>query len=120
MRAALLIATCAALAGPALAARVGGETAPAPATVQGLTQQPATSQTDESASLRQGTITAVDAKGARLQVQGVWLGVVDGKTIAMRGGRPAELASLRVGETIRFTVAADTPEAASLRLIYAP
>lgn len=116
----LLIVAIAAGAGPALAAGVVGAPAPSAAAVQGLAQQPAQAQTDESASLRQGAITALDAGGTRLQVQGIWLEIVDGKTVATRNGRPAATASLKVGETIRFTVAPGIAEAASLRLIYAP
>ena len=116
----VLGAALAALAGPSLAGRVGGETAPSAATVQGQAAQPASVQNDESASLRQGTITALDAKGARLQVQGIWLEVVDGKTLALRNGKAVGVDTLRVGETIRFTVAPGSAEAASLRVIYAP
>ena len=120
LRGLLLAAIATALSGPSLAVRVGGATAPAASAVQGLAQQPARIQNDESASLREGTITALDASGTRLQVQGTWLGLVDGQTLAMRQGRPVGLATLRVGETIRFTVAPSDTEAASLRLIYAP
>jgi hypothetical protein len=115
----VLGAALAALAGPSLAGRVGGETAPSAATVQGQAAQPASVQNDESASLRQGTITAFDAKGAKLQVQGIWL-ELDGKTLALRNGKAVSVDTLRLGETIRFTVAPGVTEAASLRLIYAP
>jgi hypothetical protein len=116
----LLITALAGCTGPVLAAGVVGAPAPSPATVQGLTQQSAQVQADESASLRQGTITALDASGKRLQVHGIWLEMVDGKTLATRNGAPVATESLKVGETIRFTVAPGTAEAASLRLIYAP
>jgi hypothetical protein len=116
----LAIAVLAAVGGPASAVGVVGAQAPSAATVQGLAQQPAQVQGDESASLRQGTITALDASGKRLQVHGIWLEVVDGKTLATRNGTPVTTDSLKVGETIRFTVAPASAEAASLRLIYAP
>ena len=119
LRCLLLAVVAAALCGPGVAARVAGA-APSASAVQGSAQQPAQVQNDESASLREGTITALDPSGARLQVQGTWLGVVDGKTLAMRQGRPVGVATLRVGETVRFTVAPAGTEAASLRLIYAP
>ncbi len=119
-RSALLIAALAALAGPSLAVGIVGATAPPAAVVQAQPVQPAHVQNDESASLRQGTITALDAKGARLQVQGIWLELVDGKTLAIRNGRAVGVDTLKVGETIRFTVAPGAGEAASLRLIYAP
>lgn len=120
LRGVFLAALATAFAGPSLAVRVGGAAAPAASAVQGLAQQPARVQNDESASLRQGTITALDPSGARVQVQGTWLEIVDGKTLAMRQGKPVGLATLKVGDTIRFTVAPGTTEAASLRIIYAP
>jgi hypothetical protein len=120
LRGFLLIAFAATLAGPSFAVRVGGAAAPSASAVQGLAPQPAHVQNDESASLRQGAITALDASGTRLQVQGIWLDLVDGKTLAMRKGKPVDIATLKVGETIRFTVAPGSTEAASLRLIYAP
>ena len=120
LRGFLLLAVAATLAGPSLAVRVGGASAPAASAVQGLAAQPASVQNDESANLRQGTITALDASGTRLQVQGIWLDLVGGKTLAMRNGKPVDVATLKVGETIRFTTAPGSTEAASLRLIYAP
>jgi hypothetical protein len=120
LRGLLSFLAAAALAGPSLAVRVGGAPAPSASAVQGLAPQPSQLQNDESASLRQGAITALDAGGARLQVGGIWLELVDGKTLAMRKGKPVAIDTLKVGETIRFTVAPGTTEAASLRLIYAP
>ena len=120
LRGFILAVIATALAGPSFAVRVGGAAAPPASAVQGLAQQPARVQNDESASLRQGTITALDASGARLQVQGTWLEIVDGKTLAMRQGKPVDLTTLKVGDTIRFTVAPGSTEAASLRIIYAP
>jgi hypothetical protein len=120
LRGLLTALAAATLAGPSLAARVGGEPAPSASVVQGLVSEPAHLQNDESASLRQGAITALDPSGARLQVGGIWLELVDGKTLAMRQGRPVAIGTLKIGETIRFTVVPGTTEAASLRLIYAP
>ena len=55
------------------AVRVGGAPAPTASAVQGAAQEPAHVQADESASLRQGTIGAVDERGVRVRVQGVWI-----------------------------------------------
>jgi hypothetical protein len=120
LRCCLWVAVAATFAGPSLAVRVGGVAAPSASAVQGLAPQPAHVQNDESASLREGAITALDASGTRLQVQGIWLDLVAGKTLAMRKGKPVDIATLKVGETIRFTTAPGSTEAASLRLIYAP
>lgn len=104
----------------ASATRVGGGTAPAASTVQGSVQEPVHVQTDESASLRQGTVGAVDERGARVKVQGVWIGLVAGKTQLLRGGRPAGLETLKAGEPIRFTVESASGGAPAMRVIYAP
>ena len=53
-------------------------------------------------------------------MQGQWLDVVDGKTLATRKGKTVGIDTLKVGDTIRFTVAPGNAEAASLRLIYVP
>ena len=117
---ALLIAALATVAMPSHAVRVGGAPAPSASAVQALVPQAAQAQNDESASLRQGTVTALDPQGTRLQVQGQWLDVVDGKTLATRKGKTVGIDTLKVGDTIRFTVAPGNAEAASLRLIYVP
>lgn len=102
------------------ASRVGGAAAPSASAVQGAAQQPAHVQADESASLRQGTIGAVDERGARVQVQGVWLDVVAGKTQLLRNGQAAGLETLKPGEAIRFTVGPGSGVAPAMKVIYAP
>jgi hypothetical protein len=94
--------------------------APAASAVLNSPQQPAHAQADESASLRQGVITALDERGTRLQVQGIWLDVVAGKTQVLRNGQPAKLETLKVGDAIRFTVAPGATEGQAVRVIYAP
>ena len=103
----------------ATATRVGGGSAPAASAVQAAVPQPPHIQTDESASLRQGTIGAVDARGARLQVQGVWLDLA-ATTQLLRSGTPAGLDTLRAGESIRFTVLPGSAAAPTLKVIYVP
>jgi hypothetical protein len=119
-RAAALAAVGLACAGTALASRVGFEPPPAASAVQASAQQAQQVQTDESASLRQGVVGAVDGRRARIQVQGIWLDTVAEKTTLLRNGRPAGLETLRVGETIRFTVAPESTGTPSVRLIYVP
>jgi hypothetical protein len=110
----------AAAATVASASRVAGAPAPAASSVQGATHQPAQVQADESASLREGTVGAVDERGGRVQVQGIWLELAAGKTRLLRGGEPAGLDSLKAGETIRFTVLPGNGATATLKVIYAP
>ena len=102
------------------ASRVGGAPAPAASAVQGAAQEPAHAQADESASLRQGTVGAVDPRGGRVQVQGIWIDIVAGKTQLLRSGRAASLDTLAAGEPIRFTVMSDRAGAPAMKVIYAP
>ena len=118
---ALVALGLASVATTASAVRVGGAAAPAASAVQGATQQePAHVQADESASLRQGTVGAVDERGTRVQVQGIWLDVVAGKTQLLRNGQAAGLETLKPGEAIRFTVVPGSGVAPALKVIYAP
>jgi hypothetical protein len=119
-RAAALVVLGMTIAAAAPAVRVGAAPAPAASTVQSSTQQPQQVQADESASLRQGVVMAVDERRARVQVQGIWLDMVVGNTMLLRSGRPAALDTLRVGEAIRFTVTPGSSGASSLRVIYVP
>ena len=120
LRAAMLLALGAAIGSASVASRVNGSSAPASAAVQAATAQPASQQLDESASLRKGTVTALDERGTRVQVQGVWLDVIGGKTQLSRNGQSARLDTLKVGEAIRFTVAPGAADVPALRVIYAP
>lgn len=105
----------------ASASRVGGAPPPAASAVQAAAQQPPHDQADESGSLRQGTVGAVDERAARVQVQGIWIDLVAGKTQLLRNGRAAGLETLTAGEPIRFTVVPASGTAApKMKVIYAP
>ncbi len=120
LRAAVLLALGATIGSACVASRVNGSSAPAASSVQRAPAQPANEQVDESASLRKGTVTALDERGTRVQVQGVWLEVTGGKTQLSRYGQAARIDTLKVGETIRFTVTPGPAEAQALRVVYAP
>jgi len=120
LRAALLLVLGTAIASASVASRVNGSAAPAASSVRGALVQPASEQADESASLRKGVVTALDERGTRVQVQGVWLDVVTGKTQLSRHGQPARVDTLQVGEAIRFTVAPGVADGQALRVVYAP
>jgi len=108
-------------ASPVWAIRVDGAGVPAASAVRGAAQQPAQTQVDESASLREGVIAAVGENAERVQIQGVWIDVVAGQTQVLRKGQPARADSLKVGEVIRFTLAVAGPaQSPSMRVIYAP
>jgi hypothetical protein len=104
----------------ASASRVGGAPAPAASAVQAAAQQPAHVQADESASLRQGTVGAVDERASRVQVHGIWIDLVAGKSQLLRNGRAAALDTLKAGEPIRFTVVPGSGAALAMKVIYAP
>ena len=104
----------------ASASRVGGAAPPAASAVQGSVHQPPHLQADESASLRQGTVGAVSERATRVQVQGIWIDLVAGKTQLLRNGRAAGLETLKVGEPIRFAVVPGSGAAPAMKVIYAP
>lgn len=116
----LVLAIGLGLAFGAGASRVANAPPPSASAVQSSTAQPAHDQADETASLRQGTITAIDAGKARIQLQGIWVDAPAANTKLLRHGRPAGLDTLRVGESIRFTVHPGTAAKPSVDVIYAP
>jgi hypothetical protein len=116
----VVVAAILPMATVASASRVGGAPPPAASAVQAAAQQPAHAQADDSASLRQGTVAAVDERGARVQVQGIWIDIVAGKTQLLRNGRAAGLDTLKSGEPIRFTVVPGSGGAPAMKVIYAP
>jgi hypothetical protein len=118
VRAAALAAFALACAGAASASRVVSEPPPAASAVVSAAQQPAHAQADDSASLREATLAAVDTRRGRIRVHGIWLDAA--KSRVLRGGRPVALDALKPGEPIRFTVGADPAGAQSVRVIYAP
>jgi hypothetical protein len=120
LRALIVAALGLGLCSLSLAIRLENAGAPAASAVLRTPQQAATAQADESASLRHGVITALDERGARLQVQGIWLEVVAGKTQVLRNGEPVKVDTLKVGDAIKFTVAPGTTETQAVRVIYAP
>jgi hypothetical protein len=117
---AVVAAALAATATTAGAVRVENRPPPAASAVRDSVPEPANVQADESGSLRQGTIGAVDERASRVQVQGVWLDVLAGKTQLLRNGQPAGLETLKAGEAIRFTVFPGAGAAPAMKVIYAP
>ena len=77
------------------AGRAGGAAPSSASAVRSAAQEPAHVQADESMSLRQGTVGAIDARATRVQVQGIWIELVAGKTQLLRNGRAASRAAVR-------------------------
>ena len=106
----------------ALAARVGGEPRRRrPSAVQAAAQQPAQVQADESASLRQGTIAAVDERGAACRCRASGSSWSHGKTAADAQRAAGRLESL--GRARRSASRGRPRRAAprsAMKVIYAP
>lgn len=115
-----------ALAGPAVAVRLANESAPsvairspaiAPATAPGASSPAA----DDSSSLREGVITAVNDKRDQIEVNGSWLKVVAGSTRVFRQGRTVNAVDELVkGSKVKFTLAPGAADRATLGVVYVP
>lgn len=94
------------LAGPAAATVVAGPGAPsanAPALAGAPAAPPSASRT-RGTTLRPGTITAVSADGARIQVDDTWFKLMAGKTRVYQRGAELKFDALTRGTKIRFTI----------------
>jgi hypothetical protein len=117
-----LLLGLASVATKSLAVRVGTGPPPAPEAVRRSAQAPAAVQADESSSLRQGLVTQVEPQASRVQVQGVWLQAVAGRTVVIRDGRAVPFDVLRKGQIVKYTLAAGAPSSspATLGAVYVP
>ena len=119
-RAALLFLVLSAAAASALAVRVVSAPAPKPDAVREAASAAGASRPDESNSLRAGVITGLSEKADRVEVQGTWLDIVDGKTRIFRRGTAIAPSALQKGVKIRFTVAPGTGGRSTLGVVYVP
>ncbi len=81
-------------------------------------QPAASSQADDSSSLREGVITAIGA--GKVQIQGTWLNVVPGKTQVFRQRALVNASTLQKGQKVKFTLAPNTPDRSTLGVVYVP
>ncbi len=115
-----------ALAGPAIAARVANESAPSVAGKQQAAAAvtapvAATPSADDSSSLREGVITAINDKRDQIEVNGSWLKVVAGSTRVFRQGRTVNAGDELVkGSKVKFTLAPGAADRATLGVVYVP
>ena len=120
-RAALLFLVLSGAAASATAVRVGTEAAaPKPEAVREAASAAGASRPDESNSLREGVITGLSEKADRVEVQGTWLDIVDGKTRIFRRGTAIAPSALQKGVKIKFTVAPGTEGRSTLGVVYVP
>ena len=119
-RAATLLLVLSTAAGSALAVRVVSEPAPKPGAVREAASAAGANRADESNSLREGVITALSETADRVEVQGTWLDIVDGKTRIFRRGTAIAPSALQKGVKIRFTVAPGTGGRSTLGVVYVP
>lgn len=73
----------------------------------------------EKALLR-GVVTELDAAGGRVQIQGQWHRVVSGQTHVLSGGKQVPVNRLKVGQKLKFTLAAGNSETKTLGIVYVP
>lgn len=108
------------LIAPALAVRLAGEP-PQTATVSPNPTVAPTTTSDDSSSLREGVITAVNDKRDQIEVNGSWLKLVDGKTRVFRRGRAVIGADELVkGSQVKFTLAPGAADPLTLGVVYVP
>ena len=101
----LLLSGLAAEAGATTVQGTPPEAPSAPSAQKFALVQKATTQTDDSAGLRRGTIQAVSIAGGTFNVHGESV-TFDPKSVKVfgRDGKPASPSSLRKGSTVRFTL----------------
>jgi len=115
-----LLATAVLAAGASHAARAVDAPPPSRAAVVSAPQPHAAVQADDRASLRQGIVADISAKGDWVFVNGSWLGIVDGHTVLFRNGRPVRADVLRKGQPLRFTLAPGVADRKTLGVVYVP
>ena len=81
---------------------------------------PAAKPGDATGQLRQGSVTAVSAKGDRIEIQGKWHSIVAGQTQIFQQGRPARPEVLKVGQLVRYTASENTAGNQRLGVLYVP
>ena len=111
----------------AWAVRVGNE--PPPSAASGAARQTqatpvsaaaAASHADDSSSLRQGTISAVNAAHDQIEVNGSWLKIAAGQTRLFRQGRAVESDVLAKGQAVKFTLLPGQADRFTLGVVYVP
>ncbi len=104
------------------AANVTGAQAPSAESVRRVVPSvaAAASNADDSTSMREGVISAVNEKRDQVEINGTWLTVVAGKTQLFRKGRNVKLDELEKGQKVRFTLLSGATGRATLGAIYVP
>jgi hypothetical protein len=118
-RAAMLLLALSAASTGALAVRVEAERAPKPAAVREAASAGAT-RPDEVSALREGVITGLSPTADRVEVQGTWLDIAEGKTHIFRRGTALAPSALQKGMKIRFTLAPGSAGRGTLGVVYVP
>ena len=119
----IALAAAACFAAPAVAVRVGNELTGGAA---GKGAQPASpvaeaaSHADDSSSMRQGTITSVNANSDQIEVNGSWLKIAAGKTRLFQRGQAVGSDALAKGQVLRFTLLPGAADRFTLGVVYVP
>jgi hypothetical protein len=75
---------------------------------------------DDSDSLRQGTVTALSAKGDQVEIRGRWHTILPGRTTFFRLGQPVAADTLKKGQALKFTLAGGSADRNALGVVYVP
>lgn len=80
---------------------------------------PSSSEVDERHALRQGVVSALSARGEKIQIQGHWHRIDASRTRLFRHGRLVDGGVLKVGQALKFTLVDATGEPV-LGVVYVP
>jgi len=112
-RIAIALMATACVGGAAQATRVAG-IAGLPPRVGAAASAPA------APALRQGVVTAVRADGQKIEIDGKWLVAKAGRTQVLQKGLPVAASTLVKGQSVRYSLASETPGETALGVVYVP
>lgn len=75
---------------------------------------------DAAQQIRHGIVTAISAKGDRVEIAGVWHLIDGGRTRFFRAGRPAAADALLLGQALKFTLVGGQAGRVTLGIVYVP
>ena len=70
--------------------------------------------------LQTGTVSALRADGAQVEIDGKWYVVKPGRTLLLRNGLPSGGGALVAGQRVKFSLASATPGETALGVVHVP
>ena len=99
--------------GPARADRVAGIAGLPPARAASAAVAPAP-------ALVAGNVTALRPDGTQVQIDGKWYRLKPGRSVLLRKGLPVGADALRVGQTLKFSLASNASGETALGVVHVP